>query len=95
MSGALTRSQLLIEIVRSLTQLLNEFEGKGFSEYAQHWQAVHAFQDHSVRLLMGHAEVEGICRGVDAKGEVLVEVEGKLNSYPAGEISLRGVSSAS
>ena len=95
MSGALTRSQLLIEIVRSLTQLLNEFEGKGFSEYAQHWQAVHAFQDHSVRLLMGHAEVEGICRGVDAQGEVLVEVEGKLNSYPAGEISLRGVSSAS
>jgi BirA family biotin operon repressor/biotin-[acetyl-CoA-carboxylase] ligase len=95
MTGALTRSQLLIEIVRSLTQLLNEFEGKGFSEYAQHWQAVHAFQDHSVRLLMGHAEVEGICRGVDAKGEVLVEVEGKLNSYPAGEISLRGVSSAS
>lgn len=95
MSGTLTRSQLLIEIVRSLTQLLNEFETKGFSAYAQQWQAVHAFQDYPVRLLMGHAEVEGICRGVDAQGEVLVEVEGKLNRYSAGEISLRGVNSAS
>ena len=95
MSGTLTRSQLLIEIVRSLTQLLNEFEAKGFSEYAQQWQSVHAFQDHPVRLLMSHAEVEGVCRGVNAQGEVLVEVEGKLNRYSAGEISLRGVSSAS
>ena len=95
MSGVLTRSQLLIEMVRSITQLLNEFQLKGFSEYAQPWQAVHAFQDHPVKLLMGHAEVEGICRGVDAQGEVLVEVGDSVNSYAAGEISLRGVNSAS
>ena len=44
---------------------------------------------------MGHSEVEGTCRGVDAQGEVLVEVEGKLNRYSAGEISLRGVRNAS
>ena len=95
MSGELNRSKLLVGIVRSLTQLLNEFESKGFAEFAQQWQAVHAFQDTPVRLLMGHTEVEGICRGVDAQGEVLVEVGGRLNSYSAGEISLRGVSSAS
>ncbi len=95
MPEGLGRSRLLIELVRSLTHLLNEFESKGFSEYAQQWQDVHAFQDRPVRLLMGHSEVEGTCRGVDAQGEVLVEVQGKLNRYSAGEISLRGVRNAS
>jgi BirA family biotin operon repressor/biotin-[acetyl-CoA-carboxylase] ligase len=95
LSEALNRSRLLIEIVRNLTQLLNEFDSKGFAEYAEQWQAAHAFQDQPVKLLMGHAEVEGICRGVDARGEVLVEVGNSMNSYSAGEISLRGVGSAS
>lgn len=95
LSEALNRSRLLIEIVRNLTQLLNEFDSKGFAEYAEQWQAVHAFQDQPVKLLMGHAEVEGVCRGVDARGEVLVEVGNSMNSYSAGEIRLRGAGSAS
>ena len=94
-SESLNRSRLLIEIARALTLLLNEFESKGFAEYAEQWQAVHAFQDQPVTLLMGHADVVGICRGVDARGEVLVEVGSSLNSYSAGEISLRGADRAS
>jgi BirA family biotin operon repressor/biotin-[acetyl-CoA-carboxylase] ligase len=95
MSGPLNRSRLLIEIVKTLTPLMKEFGSKGFSEFIDQWQAVHAFQNQPVKLLMGHAEVEGICRGVDEQGEVLVEVGGCLNNYSAGEISLRGAGSAS
>ncbi len=52
--------------------------------------ARHAFQDARVRLSSDFGpHVEGICRGVDPDGALLLEVDGRIERILSGEISLR------
>ncbi len=44
-----------------------------------------------VRVLDPKGEYDGIARGIDEKGQLLVEREGRIISVYAGEVSVRGV----
>ena len=49
-------------------------------------------KDEQVRVLDPQNEFEGIARGIDKKGELLVEKEdGSIEAVYAGEVSVRGV----
>ena len=49
-------------------------------------------KDEKVRVLDPQNEFEGIARGIDKKGELLVEKEdGSIEAVYAGEVSVRGV----
>lgn len=47
--------------------------------------------DTKVRVLDPRGEYEGIARGVDESGELLVERDGSITKVYAGEVSVRGV----
>ena len=77
---------LLIELLATL----ESFAAGGFAALQPEWTAHHAFQDTAVSLFSDFTEPRTcICRGVDADGALLLEVDGRVERILSGEISLR------
>lgn len=88
---AITRNQLMSAVLDQLIPVLSQFSAEGFSAFKTHWEAEHLFQDQEIRLLQGERETRGVCRGVDPHGALLVEHNGGLEPFYAGEVSVRRV----
>ncbi|MDR1848518.1 MAG: biotin--[acetyl-CoA-carboxylase] ligase [Zoogloeaceae bacterium] len=87
-----SRSQLLTEILVEAHRMLVTLEKHGFAALRAAWQERHFYQNRAVLLQdAGQAEVEGICRGVDDTGTLLLEMAGQpgTSRFFAGELSLR------
>lgn len=79
-------AQLLIE----LAHVFDRFASGGFAVLRDQWQKRHAWQDKPVRLLRdGNVEKEGICRGADINGALLVQTESGIERCLSGDLSLR------
>lgn len=85
----LTRNDIVARILLRLNQHLCVFVQHGFAAMRDQWQQHHYYQDKSVQLLLPGRQVEGICRGVNQVGALVVESNGVLKAYSGGEISLR------
>lgn len=85
------RSTLLAVLVEELLETLDSFERDGFGALREEWQQANAHRDSRIRLIIGQDEVDGICRGVDESGALLLESDGQVRSYYGGEVSLRAV----
>lgn len=86
-------NRLLAMLLVELLGALETFAGGGFAPLRAAWCARHAFEDAPVRLLSDFAPPrDGLCRGVDVDGALLLEANGRIERILAGEISLRGVS---
>ena len=79
-------AQLLIE----LASVFDRFANGGFAALRDQWLSYHAWQDKPVRLLRdARVEKEGICRGADADGALLVETAAGVEHCLSGDLSLR------
>ena len=85
----ISRGQLLAAFVNEIVVLLQQFEERRFSAWQQRWIEANAFKDRKVRMLGGPSEVEGICKGIDASGALQLDVNGVLQSFHGGEVSVR------
>jgi BirA family biotin operon repressor/biotin-[acetyl-CoA-carboxylase] ligase len=80
----------LAQILDSLVAVLDEFSMHGFAPLQSRWQSRHAYQDMAVNLFFseGGDPVQGVCRGVDANGELLLETATCIQTIASGELSL-------
>lgn len=85
------RNRLLAKIMSQLVVNLDAFAETGIQTYIDEWQSLHAFQDSYIRLITGKDEIEGICRGINKQGALLLERFGEIESHHGGEISVRKV----
>ncbi len=46
-------------------------------------------QNEAIILQIGHELVEGVCRGVDGSGALLLQSPAGVKAYHGGEISIR------
>lgn len=84
------RHDLLAQLLIELATVLDVFSHAGFAALRDDWQACHAWQDRPVRLLRdGALEKEGICRGADADGALLIETATGVERCLSGDLSLR------
>lgn len=84
------RHALLAALLAELAPRLDRFAAAGFVAQRADWQALHAWQDRPVQLLRdGRVEVEGVCRGADADGALLVDTAAGLQRCLSGDLSLR------
>ena len=84
------REALLAAILTALAAILDRFGEDGFAALRDAWQARNAWQDKPVRLLReGRVEVEGVCRGADADGALLVQTPAGTQRCLSGDLSLR------
>jgi BirA family biotin operon repressor/biotin-[acetyl-CoA-carboxylase] ligase len=81
------RTDLAAKLVQKLVLALDEFVATGFQSFARRYLSLDALG--GKRVLLHGPEVEGVVRGVDIDGALLLETDKGLNSFHAGEISVR------
>ncbi|MBC7006600.1 bifunctional biotin--[acetyl-CoA-carboxylase] ligase/biotin operon repressor BirA [Photobacterium sp. BZF1] len=84
------RNKLAAALVNRLYDALKDYEESGMEGFTSRWNRLDNFLDRPVKLLMGNREVEGIARGINNQGALLLETEQGVTPYLGGEISLRG-----
>lgn len=83
------RNELLAALLQELAKVLDEFAQQGFATMAADWQQHHARQDMHISLNMPDgSKVEGLARGVNGRGELLLETAGGLQAFNSGEVGL-------
>lgn len=88
--GLPDRHVLFAQLLISLARVFDQFGQGGFAALRETWQACNAWQDRPVRLLReGRVEYEGICRGADSDGALLVETAQGVERCLSGDLSLR------
>lgn len=83
------RNQVLANLCSNLWEVLQQFETQGFASFRDEWQQYDVFQRKAVVLSMGKHQVEGLGRGVDESGALLIETSQGVLPYHGGEASLR------
>jgi len=84
------RNQLLAELLNELHAVLSQFSRDGFGAFRDEWLGYSAHSDQPVTLRFSHGEpVDGIARGVDDKGALLVDTGAGTQVFHVGEVSLR------
>lgn len=93
--GSLDRNQLTITIVKAWRDALRQYECYGMESFMPRWSRLDNFMGKRVQLMLERngkheIEVEGVVRGIDHQGALLIENEhGQQQRYICGELSLR------
>lgn len=86
-------TRILAAVLNRLAAMRATFLAQGFAPLAPAWSARDAFRNEPVRLLHdGQVMAEGLARGVDSDGHLLLETADGLQRIASGEVSLRGAS---
>jgi BirA family transcriptional regulator, biotin operon repressor / biotin---[acetyl-CoA-carboxylase] ligase len=84
-----SRNALAAALLTELLSMLLLFERHGFAAFRDEWRSLDALQGRPARVLLAQGAVEGISRGVDEDGGLLLEHGGNVDKFIAGEASLR------
>lgn len=86
----LQRNRLAGKLLESLVQVMDIFSREGLAAFAEEWQRYDITADLPVDLYTGkQACVSGVARGIDPHGALLIEQEGGIQAFHAGEVSVR------
>ncbi|QFU24913.1 bifunctional biotin--[acetyl-CoA-carboxylase] ligase/biotin operon repressor BirA [Shewanella eurypsychrophilus] len=83
------KTDLAVALQKQLKIDLETFQNDGLTAFLERWKAVDIFFGKQVKLLMGDNEINGICKGIDSTGAILLETDKGLVPFVGGEISLR------
>ncbi len=86
---ALSRNRTVAALLDSLVALLSRFEDEGLAALIPEWREYDLYDGKRVLLQMGARQVQGIHRGIEASGALLLETDGGVRAYHGGEVSLR------
>ena len=87
---SVTTAELFARLLATLHSVLTAFSASGFSPLREAWMIRHALSGRAVRLLSDFSQpLEGICRGVDVDGALLLETRDGVQRIISGEVSLR------
>lgn len=85
----LMREKVIADLLEAITNAMVQFSENGFEVFNESWKQYDEFMDKPVKLIAGKTVVEGIYRGIDDEGAVLIQRDNKLERYNGGELSLR------
>ena len=88
----LSRNVLAGRLSARLIETLREFDRHGFGNYLSRWQDYNLFAGQEVIVKRGSEHFIGIDRGIDEKGNLLLDTGGVMQRHNAGEVSLRPIS---
>ena len=83
----LSRNVLAATLLHCVVQDLVRFEKSGFAEFRMNWSELDALADKPVRLELAGRIVEGVARGVDGHGALVIEHGNRLETFMAGHLS--------
>lgn len=84
------RNRLVALLLNQLLPILAEFEQHTLANYLQEWRSYDCLLGQSVKLSFGDQSIDGVVRGIDDQGLLLLELsEGQRRSFASGEVSLK------
>lgn len=89
----LSRANLIVGVMRAFESCYGDFLQAGsFAPLVERYNALLVNKDREVRVLDPKGEYQGIARGINETGELLVELkDGTVTPVYAGEVSVRGL----
>lgn len=91
LEGAVSRNQLAAQLLYQMINAVREFEVQGLQPFMREWASFDEFSDCEVVLKMPQGDVNGIARGIDENGALLLVTENGVQRYHSGEVSMRAV----
>lgn len=85
------RTTVAAQAINHLCLALDQFEREGFGAFLARWQALDVLAGHPVRVRTGAREIDGVARGIDDEGALIVDAHGHVERCTAGEVSVRRV----
>ena len=86
----INRSALAGILLNKVLQNLKQFQNDGFSFFINDWQQNDLTVNQLLNVVTPNASFAGIGRGVNDKGQILIEVsQNNIQSFASGEVSLR------
>ncbi|MDP3856767.1 MAG: biotin--[acetyl-CoA-carboxylase] ligase [Stagnimonas sp.] len=82
------RQAVAVAVLTELALALRNFQDHGFSPFAAEWRGRDLLRDLPVRV-EGAGGCEGIARGIDSDGGLIVEGDGGRRVVHAGDVSVR------
>lgn len=83
------RNTLAAILLEHASLAMQEFSQHGFESFSDDWQKFDICNDLPVHLHIGEKIIQGVARGVDSQGQLLVDTAQGRKSYASGEVSLR------
>jgi BirA family biotin operon repressor/biotin-[acetyl-CoA-carboxylase] ligase len=83
------RSELLARLLLELEAALTAYQRVGFAAFRESWTARCAHLDAAVALVGDQGGEEGVCRGVDDDGALLLQTATGVRRVVSGDVSLR------
>jgi len=83
------RNTLSAQLIYCLLKRLEQHQTEGFSSMLTQWHERDYYLNKRVKLLTGERVTKGICRGINAHGALMLEVDGQIKPIYGGEVTLR------
>ena len=87
------RNALAAALAAAMLDTLELFSREGYAPFADRWSGLDALAGSRVRVAHAEGSVEGEACGADADGALLVRVDGRLQRFYSGDVSLRPAAS--
>jgi len=83
------RNELAGLIIVTLTKMLKQFEVEGLAPFLPEWKDADLFYNEYVYLESGSNRIQGLSKGINESGALLLDNGGKVTAHHGGEISVR------
>lgn len=88
-SGGYSRNRLAARLIEALTGAMDRYGREGLAPFLTDWERYDRHRGEPVEIHMGDRVVAGIQAGITEGGALRVEVGGRIETFQAGEVSLR------
>ena len=88
---SISRNELAGLLIDNLSNLPILFQDEGLAPFMGRWKKYDVFSGKPVVLRMGDASIEGIYRGIDERGALMLERGNVIDLFHGGEVSLRAM----
>lgn len=87
----LPRNRLAGILLNHLLPILADYESVGIKAYLDEWRSYDCLSGKNAVLFIGQQQFEGIVRGIDDNGMLLIErPDGNVQTFASGEVSFSG-----
>lgn len=84
-----SRNEIAANLLSNIFEILYGLKSDMSAELVDEWRKYDRYSGQQAKLILPDSEIEGVLKGVDAQGALLLDVNGELERYTSGEVSLR------
>lgn len=83
------RNALAARLVTSMLACLERFGREGYAPFVGRWKSLDSLAGARVHVIQGDDRIEGVALGADDGGALRVSVNGRVERFHSGDVSLR------